>query len=238
MLRPGLAVTTLAVASLVLVLAAGPPAHGQDFPVPHVTVSGEASRTAAPDLAQIRAGVTNQAKTAREAAEANARTMTAVIAALTESGIDSKDIQTARLSIQPLFTRPQDGRADPPRITGYQVSNSLTVKVRSLGRIGEIFDKLTGAGANHIWGVDFQVSESSKLLDAVRAAAVADAKRKAEIYAQAAGAQLGRVMAVSESAIAFPRGTAMRAAPQAATPVAPGEETLSVTLSVTFELVR
>ncbi len=154
-------------------------ARGQDLTLPNVTVSGEASTSVQPDLAEIRAGVTNQAKTAREAAEVNARMMTAVLSAAKEAGVEPKNIQTARISVQPLFSRPQqDGRNEPPRISGYQASNNVTLRLRDIAKIGDALDRLIAAGANTVHGVDFQVSESSKLLDTVRAAAVADARRR------------------------------------------------------------
>lgn len=214
-------------------------ARGQDLTLPNVTVSGEASTSVQPDLAEIRAGVTNQARTAREAADANAKTMTAVLAAAKEAGIEAKDIQTARISVQPLFSRPQpEARNEPPRITGYQVTNNVTLRLRDISRIGEMLDRLIAAGANNVHGIDFQVSESSKLMDTVRAAAVSDARRKAEIYAQAAGVQLGRVVAIAETDISMPRANVMRASVPAQTPIAGGEEMLRVLLRVSFELVR
>lgn len=229
-----------AVLVLLFLIGGAGSAAAQDLPVPHVTVSGEASRAVEPSLAEARAGVITQGKSAREASEANARTMTAVLASLKEAGVEPKDIQTSRFAVQPLFTRQQqEGRSDSSRITGYQVSNNVTVKIRDVGQLGEIFDRLLAAGANTIYGVEFQVPENPKLLDTVRAAAVADAKRKAELYAQAAGVQLGRVFAITENSVSVPRPI-MRAAaaPQAATPISPGEEVLRVSVTVTFELSR
>ncbi len=216
------------------------PAAAQDLPIPHVTVSGEASRAVEPSLAETRAGVITQGKSAREASDANARTMTAVLASLQEAGVEPKDIQTSRFAVQPLFTRQQqEGRSEPPRITGYQVSNNVSVRIRDIGKLGEIFDRLLAAGANTIYGVEFQVPENPKLLDAVRTAAIEDGKRKAELYAQAAGVQLGRVFAITENSVSVPRPM-MRAAatPQSATPTSPGEEVLRVSVTVTFELSR
>lgn len=225
---------------LIALIGAQWPASAQDIPVPHVTVSGEASRAVEPSLAEARAGVITQGKSAREASDANARTMAAVLASLKEAGVEAKDIQTSRFSVQPLFTRQQqDGRSEPPRISGYQVSNNVTVRIRDIGKLGEIFDRLLAAGANTIYGVEFQTPENSKLIDSVRAAAVEDAKRKAELYAQAAGVQLGRVFAITENSVSVPRSL-MRAAaaPQSATPTSPGEEVLRVSVTVSFELNR
>ncbi len=225
----------------VIAFAGSPsPASAQDFPMPHITVSGEATLAVEPSLAEARAGVITQGKSAREASEANGRAMAAVIGSLKEAGIEAKDIQTSRITLQPLFTRQQqESRSEPPRITGYQVSNTVSVRIRDVNKVGDIFDRLLAAGANSIYGLEFQVPESGKLVDGVRAEAVADAKRKAEIYAQAAGVQLGRVIAINENSVTMPRPV-MRAmaAPQAASPIAPGEETLRVSVTVSFELNR
>lgn len=228
-------------ACLALVAASGAPLGAQDFPMPHVTVTGEASRAVEPNMAEARAGVVSQAKTAREASETNARAMTAVLSALQEAGIEKRDIQTSSFRVQPLFTRPQqEARAEPPRISGYQVANTVTVKIRDLGRLSDVLDRLLSAGANSIYGIEFEVAEPAKLLDEIRAAAVADAKRKAALYAKAADAQIGRVLALTESSVTVPRPVLRAvAAPQSAsTLTAPGEETLRVSITATFELSR
>src|SRR5688572_16163271 len=102
--------------------------------IPTVTVTGEASIDVPPDLALIRAGVTSQGKTAREASDANAKLMNAVMAAVKESGIAEADTQTSRISLQPTFAPPSPQDRNPqPRITGFQASNQLTLKLRDVG---------------------------------------------------------------------------------------------------------
>lgn len=223
--------------ALALLMGLAMPALAETLP-PSITVSGEASVSAPPDAADIEGGVTTEARTAREASEANARAMNAVIAALKAAGIAEKDIRTARISIYPQ-TAP--ARNDPPRpsqIVGYRAGNSVTIRLRDVGKVAEILDALVTAGANTIGGIQFVISNPSPVLDRARADAVRDARRKAEIYAAAAGVTLGKPLAISEAG-ASPPPIAMRAmAPGAAAaiPIAPGEQTLHVNLSVSFEL--
>src|SRR5579885_1316902 len=199
-----------------------------------VTVTGQASVAAAPDSASIRIGVTTRGKTAREASEANARKMTAVTAAIKTEGVTERDMQTSRLSLQPQYDSGKDGAT---RLVGFQATNQLTVKTRDIGRLPDFLDHAVAAGANEMSGIEFEVSNQSKLLDKARAEAVEDAHRKAELYAQAAGAKLGRVAAITEEGASAPPhpGGVLRAA---AVPIAPGEQTLRVVVSVSYELAR
>ena len=198
-----------------------------------VTVGGEATIAVAPDTAIIRIGVTSQGKNAREASEANARQITAVLAAIKASGIDDRDIQTSRLSLQPQYDPNKSGTA---RLTGFQVTNQLTVRIHDIGKLPDILDRAIAAGANEMSGIEFAVSQQSRLLDQARAEAVADARRKAELYAQAAGAKLGRVLQIADENAPAPRPLvqAMRAG---AVPVAPGEQMLRVAVTVSYELI-
>jgi uncharacterized protein len=215
-------------------LLAAPALAQTDFP-PAITVSGEATISVPPDLAQVEAGVTSDGKTAREASEANNVTMGKVLLALKAAGIDAKDIQTSRLSLQPQSA---PNRSTPNAIVGYRASNQVTVRLHDVTRVASTIDLLVGAGANDIGGINFMVSQASKLLDDAREQAVADARRKAEIYAKAAGVTLGAPLSISEEGSPGPmfRGKMMAAAPMAATPIAQGEETLSVTVSVSWAI--
>lgn len=203
---------------------------------PAITVSGEASMTAPPDLAQIDAGVASDAKTAREAAEANNAAMAKVLQALKGAGIADKDYQTSRLSIQPQYAQNRPGQ---PTVTGYRASNRVTIKVHDVSKVASVIDTLVGAGANDVGNIYFSVAEPSKLLDQAREKAVADARRKAEIYAKAAGVTLGQPLNIAEDGAPAPVFRAKTfAAPMAATPtpVAQGEETLSITVNVTWAI--
>ncbi len=197
-----------------------------------VTVTGEATVTAAPDAAVIRVGVSSQGKTARAASDANAKEMTAVLAAINQSGVADRDVQTSWLSLQPQYDPSKAGAA---RLIGFQANNQVTVKIRDIGKLPAVLDRAIAAGANEMSGIEFVVSEQSKLLDKARAAAIADAYRKAELYANAAGMKVGRVAAIAEEGSA-PPSPVFRTMRAAASPIAPGEQTLRAVVTVSYEL--
>lgn len=198
-----------------------------------ITVTGEASVSVAPDMALMRIGVTTVGKTAREASEANAKQMTAVLAAIEQSGIPDRDVQTSQLSVQPQYDPSDRGTA---RLTGFQVTNRVTVRIRNVDAMPMILDRAIAAGANEMSGIEFVVSEHSKILDEARAEAIADARRKAELYARAAGAKLGRVVSITEEGSGAPPRPVMQAMRAGAVPVAPGEQTLRSTVTVSYRL--
>jgi uncharacterized protein YggE len=211
------------------------PAFAQ-VPPPAISVTGEATVSAAPDQAQVDGGVSSDAKTAREASDANNTAMAKVLLALKGAGIDEKDFQTARLSLQPKYA---PDRAGPSTVVGYRASNRVTIKVRDVTKVASVIDLLVGAGANEIGGINFVVTQASKLLDDARGQAIADARRKAEIYAKAAGITLGAPLDISEQGSAAPMfraGKVVAGGMAAAAPVAQGEETLSVTVSVSWAI--
>jgi uncharacterized protein YggE len=210
------------------------PARADDFPSA-VTVSGEATISAAPDLAHIDAGVANDAKTAKEASDANNAAMGKVLLALKGAGIAEKDYQTSRLSLQPQYGQNKSSGASP--VVGFRASNRVTVKIRDVTKVAGVIDALVNAGANDIGNISFEVTQASKLLDDAREQAVADARRKAEVYAKATGVTLGAPLSVSEGGAPVPLFKARMAAPMAApAAVAPGEETLSVTVNVSWAI--
>ena len=225
-------------ASLALAVAAATwlaaPAMAQ-VPPPAISVTGEATVSVPPDQAQIDGGVTSDAKTAREASDANNAAMGKVLLALKGAGIDEKDYQTSRLSLQPQYA---PNRSGPSPVVGYRASNRVTVKLRDVAKVANIIDVLVGAGANELGGINFMVSQASKLLDDAREKAIADARRKAEIYAKAAGVTLGEPLNISEEGGSGPPVFRSKmAAPMAAgAPVAQGEETLSVSVSVSWAI--
>jgi uncharacterized protein len=221
-----------AIAALALLAT---PAMAQTAPPPAISVSGEANISVAPDEAQIIGGVTSEAKTAREASDANNAAMGKVLLALKGAGIEEKDYQTSRLSLQPQYP-PNPNRTGPATISSYRATNRVTIKMRDVTKVAGVIDVLVGAGANEISGINFVVTQASKLLDEVREKAVADARRKAEIYAKAAGVTLGEPLNISEEGASVPAFRGKMAAPMAAAPVAPGEETLSVTVNVSWAI--
>ncbi len=204
-----------------------------------VVVIGEGSVSLAPDYARIGSGVTTRAKTAKEAADANAKAMAAIIAMLLSAGIEQKDIQTSRFSVQPIY------ESHPPnseqKLTGFGVSNQIHVTVRQIGKVGDILDRLVTTGATDVGSIEFLHSDVSKALDQAREAAVVDARRKAELYAHAAGLTLGSVKWITEdSGYAPPMPMAMRTAGAlaASVPIAAGEDTLHVRITVSFDMAH
>jgi uncharacterized protein YggE len=227
-------------AALAAAIMAGMPltapalAQTQTMPPAVISVTGEATVSVPPDLAQIDGGVTTEAKTAREASDTNNAAMGKVLLALKGAGIDEKDFQTARLSLQPQ-TAPN--RTGPSAIVGYRASNRVTLRLRDVTKVASVIDTLVAAGANDIGGINFTVSQASKLLDEAREQAIADARRKAEIYAKAAGVTLGAPLSISEASAPGPILYRRMAAGMAASaPVAQGEETLAVTVSVSWAI--
>src|SRR5205085_3891726 len=134
------------------------PALAQVAPVATISVTGEASVSVPPDLALIDAGVSTEAKTAREASEANNAAMGKVLLALKGAGIDEKDFQTSRLSLQPQYA---PNRSGPNAVVGYRAANRVTIKLRDVSKVAPMVDLLTGAGANELGGISFMVSSAS-----------------------------------------------------------------------------
>jgi len=225
--------TPLAAAIIAGTLLA-PPALAQSMPPAVISTTGEATVSVAPDLAQIDGGVTSEAKTAREASDANNAAMGKVLLALKSAGIEEKDFQTSRLSLQPQSA---PNRPGPSTIVGYRASNRVTVRLREVAKLANVIDTMVGAGANDIGGINFMVSQASKLLDEAREQAIADARRKAEIYAKAAGVTLGAPLSISEEGAPGPMPYRKMVAGMAASaPVAQGEETLRITVSVSWAI--
>lgn len=199
-----------------------------------VTVTGEATVAVVPDTAAIRIGATSQGRTAHEASDANSKQMAGVLKAIRDSGIADRDIHTSRLSLQPQYDSSKPG---PPRLTGFRVTNQVTVKIRNIERMPAFLDRAIAAGANEMSGIEFVVSEQSKLLDQARDEAIADARRKAELYVKAAGGKLGPVVAITEEgATPPPRPLAAMRAAAGAVPVVPGERELRAAVMVSYEL--
>jgi len=205
-----------------------------------LTISAEGKSARAPDIAQFSAGVTSMGKTAGQAMAANAAAMSRVVAALKAAGVAPRDIQTSNLSLSPSF---EDGpRPDnkPPRIVGYQASNTVAVRARDLARLGTIIDSLVTAGANQVNGPDFGLDQPDAAMDEARSAAMKAARARADLYSRAAGLKVLRVLSISESGGYMPQprvfmtAKAMDAA--AASPVESGEVATNVTVNVQYEL--
>jgi uncharacterized protein YggE len=235
------------VLAFVLVLVASPvlaqpaPSHQSPLP-PAFTLSGEGIASAKPDIAVLVSGVVTQAKTAREALDANTTAMTKLLDSFKSADIEERDLATSGFSVQPryVYTQRNDGTQEAPRITGYEVRNTVTVKVRDLAKLGSVLDTAVTQGSNQIDGLSFDISDKAALLDEARKKAYADARHKAETYAAAAGVKLGRLRDLSEQGGGFPppRPMMMRAeaAKSADVPIAQGEQEIQVNVTVTWEL--
>lgn len=201
-----------------------------------VTVSATGSVGGAPDMAHISTGVISDGGTAREALDANNKAMNGLIDGLKALGIDSKDIQTIQLSVEPRHQNSRDGK--PPVIVGYRVVNQVRIVQRDIARLGEILDRSISLGANQLGGVSFDLSKAEILRDEARKIAMANALRRAQLYAGAAGVALDRVLTISETSSApgpRPLGGA-RMAMAEAVPVEAGEQALTATVHVTWSL--
>ncbi|HEU4438428.1 MAG TPA: SIMPL domain-containing protein [Methylomirabilota bacterium] len=229
----------LGAAVLVALLASAcAPATGPDSMPrrpPTVTVAGTGSVSATPDQAEITTGVVTQAPTAAQALAANSQAMERLLQSLGSLGIGPRDVQTTNISVSPQRRPPKEGQ--PPEITGYEVANQVRVKVRDLSRLGRVLDQQVSQGANLVYGIHFGLQEPNPLLDEARKRAMADARRKAELYAAAAGLKVGRVLSVQEAGVTPPRPEpTARMAASAAVPVAAGEQEIQASVTVTFTL--
>ena len=214
-------------------------------PYRSIHVTGEASVEAPPDFAQVTLGVSTTAKEASKAMAGNAEATTALIATLKSEGIAAADIQTSRVSVSRQFFRLLPRSTKKPSTPGYVVGNMVTVTVRDLPRLGPLLDRAVGSGANTVHGVSFGRSNQSALLAKARPLALAEARRKAEIYAAAAGTNIGRLIDLSEQAgmrfAPIPRRVmfAMESADMAAsTPIEAGEDKFTVTVTARYELSK
>lgn len=234
---PGRVLRTLAAMLIVLLAGATAGQAASEGKMQRmITVTSSGGVSAKPDIARIQSGVVTEAKTARDALSANSATMEKLIAALKEAGIAAADLQTASINVSPRYTHHMEGRT--PQIDGYTVHNDLSVVVRDLERLGEILDKLVTLGANQIGGLSFDIADPGKLKDEARRAAIAEARRQAALYAEAAGVALGEVLVITEGASSMPPPGPMRgrAALAASVPIEQGSQRVEVDVTVTWAL--
>ena len=222
-------------------LAAPFPAAMAEPQTPRILVSGEGESSVAPDMALVSLTVLREAKTAREALDAANAAMAAVIAAMKSSGIADRDLQTGGLQISPRYnyTNKPDGSQEA-ELVGYQVSNTLSLRVRDLEKTGEVVDKAVSLGVNQGGNISFTNEDTSKALTEARKRAVADAMQKAKTLSEAAGVQLGRVLDISDQTYnAAPMPITAKAfdrAEAAAVPIEAGENAYRVQVTMSFEL--
>ncbi|WP_438752883.1 SIMPL domain-containing protein [Pararhizobium sp. O133] len=207
-----------------------------------ITVSGEGRSSIAPDMAILSFSVVKDAKTAREALDANNKAMADVLNALKSGGIADRDLQTSGFAVNPQYQYPDnsDGGNRPAVLTGYQVANSLTITVRDLARLGDIIDQSVTLGVNQGGSIQFTNDKPEAVITEARKSAVTDAVAKAKVLSEAAGVSLGRIVEISENSsrpepMPMMRSMAKEYAADAV-PIATGENSYNVTVNVTFAI--
>jgi uncharacterized protein YggE len=234
------AFASLAMASAALAQAA--PAAGSMFQATTLAVSADGQSKITPDQATITLGVQVTDATAQAAMQDDAARMASVMAALRAAGLPDKDVQTSNISLEAQYTYIQN---QPPKLTGYQASNDVTITVEDLTKLGPVIDAVTANGANQVNGISFSLKDPTAAEDQARLAAVKALQAKAALYAQATGYHIVRLVSLAEGA---PDGSApipmeaprlMAARGQAApTPVSAGQLTVDITVSAIYELAR
>ncbi len=238
MTRAGLGLAMLA--AVLSPLAAASAAQDAKAPPRTLALTGTGEVRAKPDMAMVRIGVMRRAATAREALTAGNAAMTEVIDYLKQSGIEPKDIQTVNFSVNPVYVYDSKNQ-EPPKITGYDVSNELHVTIRKLEELGRVLDEAVSKGSNQIHGVEFTIAEPRSLEDEARRRAVADAAAKAKLYSKAAGVTLGRILSIAESVVmppvpVFRKAERMAAQADAMVPVAEGEQVVEMQVNISWEI--
>lgn len=228
--------------ALALMLATAGAAAADPEPGPRIVVAGEGEVSVAPDMAILSLSVLREAETARAALDADNEAMAAVVKAMKEAGIAERDLQTAGLSIEPRYVYPKSGEAPAePKIDGYRAVNTLSVRVRDIGKVGAILDAAVTLGVNQGGGITFTNADTSVPMNEARKRAVADALARAKALAEAAGVRTGRVIEIADQSFAQPPRPMLQkargfAASADAVPVEAGENSYRATVSVTLEL--
>jgi uncharacterized protein len=229
------------VAVVTLVLLAAAPVFAEEAKLTRtISISGHGEVSAVPDHAVITIGVISSAVTAREALDANTKAMSDLMAVLKKAGIEEKDFQTANFSVGPRYNYDNNNSGQPPKVVGYDVNNTLMVNVRKVADLGGLLDVAVSSGSNLINGITFSVAKPDAMLDEARKLAVADARRKAEIYAAAGGFALGDILTITEGTnvgapppVFYGRAAKAEAAD---VPIAQGEQSLTVDVSITYAI--
>lgn len=216
------------------------PVQAEETKMPRtISISGHGEVRAVPDVAIVSVGVTTQGQSAREALDSNTKAMKTLFETLKKAGIEDRDMTTSNFSVGPRLDY-GNNNAQPPKVVGYDVNNMVTLTIRKIEDLGELLDVAVSTGSNTINGISFSVSKSDSKLTEARKAAVMDARSKADIYAAAGGFKIGNILSISEGAAYQPPppyfAKADRAQAAEPVPIAQGEQTLSVDVSITYEI--
>ncbi len=228
-------------AVLLATIATISPALAEDMKMMRsISLSGHGEVHASPDLAIVSMGVLSSAATAREALDANTKAMTDLMAVLKAATIASKDISTSNFTVAPRYDYGQNN-GQPPKVTGYDVSNTVSVTVRKLDAIGGLLDKAVSSGSNQINGITFSIADPQAAMDEARKEAVKDAKHKADLYAAATSVSVGNLISLSEGSVYQPpqpmmMRTKAMASDAGAVPIAQGEQVIAIDVSITWEI--
>ena len=206
-----------------------------------IVVGGHGEVRVTPDTAIVTIGAMTSGLTARKALDANNKAMAAIMASLKSAGIEDKDIQTSGFSVGPRYDYGQNNTGQPPKVVGYDVNNSVTVMVRKLDSLGKVLDTAVSEGSNVLNGVSFTLADPEPKRDDARKLAVADARRKAELYAAAASVALGNVITISEAGgyqppIPVYAKTMAADGKEAAVPVAAGEQIVTADVNIVWAI--
>jgi uncharacterized protein YggE len=203
-----------------------------------IVVSGTGRVAVEPDIAELRLGVAVSRQTVEAARAAAAEAMTAILGAMVAAGVATRDVRTTLLSVQPRYDY-RDGAA--PNLVGYDLANIVEVTVRDLPILGAVVDAALSAGATSLDGLSFRLDDPREAERAARLAAVAEARTRAEILAEAAGVTIAGVADIVEGGPppTWPGPLAakmLRATADASTPVEAGTTEIAVTVTVTFRI--
>jgi len=232
-----LTIISASAVSLTLLMAAFPSSARNHEQQRTISVNGTGSISVTPDMATIRVGVSFRDVSPAKALKENTARVTKLFATLDRFGLKKRDIQTSSFNVNPVYTRrPPPGQ--PPKIEAYNVTNMVTARLRDLEKLGGLLEALVGDGANRLNGISFGVSDISDKTNEARKLAIKDAKRRAELYADEADVDVGKVLSISESGVRMPRPPIFKAARMAAeaVPVAAGEQQISASVSIVFEI--
>ena len=242
-----LTAVALAAAALAAPMVAVTPANAQS---PHqerpmiegtvLSLSAEGTVQAAPDMAIVNLGVMTEGATADAAMRSNAERMSRLVQVLRRANIAERDIQTSGLSVNPTYVYNNN---EAPRISGYQANNQVTVRVRNLDSLGRVLDQAIAAGGNTLNGVSFGLQDPDAATNGARRDAMREALARANLYAEAAGLRVYRIVSISEGGgyvpppmMPMPMMARADMAASAPTPVAPGEVETRVQVSLIVEL--
>jgi len=226
---------------IALILGMAMPAMAEDARH-RITVVGQGSVEVVPDMATISLGVISEAKTGAAAMAQNSETLAEVMTQLTDAGIEARDIQTSNLSLSPRWDSSLFNSTGQRKIVGFEASNTVTVRVRDLDKLGALLDAVVQSGSNTFNGLNFGLQEPQPTQDAARKVAVADALRKAQLYAAAAGVTLGDVLTISEAPQhgVSPVMMTMEAdmMQSRAVPVSQGELSVAASITVVYAIIN